>query len=49
MKTVEIPIKIARREGRGKSKFIFNFRSHLRILRLLRNKDKLTGPQNKKQ
>jgi glycosyltransferase involved in cell wall biosynthesis len=39
MKTVEIPIKISKRKG--KSKFIFNFRSHLKILRLLRNKDKL--------
>jgi dolichol-phosphate hexosyltransferase len=37
MKTVEIPINMERRKG--KSKFLFNFKSHLRILSLLRNKD----------
>ena len=39
MKLVEIPIQVS--EGRtGSSKFFFNFKSHLQILRLLRSKDK---------
>ena len=37
MKIVELPIRITPRDGNGKSKFLFNFRSHLEILRLLRN------------
>jgi len=37
MKTVEIPIRIFKRNG-GRSKFFFNFRSHIKIIRLLRLK-----------
>lgn len=36
MKIVELPIRISPRNGNGKSKFLFNFRSHLKILSLLR-------------
>jgi len=40
MRVVEVPIQISK--GRtGKSKFFFNFRSHLKILRLLRSKGKM--------
>jgi glycosyltransferase involved in cell wall biosynthesis len=36
MKIVELPIRISPRDGNEKSKFLFNFRSHLKILKLLR-------------
>lgn len=35
MKVIELPIKISPR--RGESKFLFNFRSHIKIIRLLRS------------
>lgn len=37
LKILEIPISISPREGKGKSKFFLNFRSHLKILGLLRS------------
>ena len=46
MKIVELPIKITPREGNGKSKFLFNFRSHLKILKLLRSYKKNNGEQH---
>ena len=36
MNILELPIRITPRDGNGKSKFLFNFRSHLKILQLLR-------------
>jgi glycosyltransferase involved in cell wall biosynthesis len=43
MKIVELPIRITPRTGNGKSKFLFNFRSHLKILKLLRRYKKKNG------
>jgi len=46
MKIVELPIRITPRDGNGKSKFLFNFRSHLKILRLLQMYKKNTRGKN---
>ncbi len=46
MKIVEIPIPISPRDGNGKSKFLFNFRSHLKILKLLRRHRHHNGASN---
>ncbi len=46
MKIVELPIRITPRDGNGKSKFLFNFRSHLKILRLLQTYKKNTRGKN---
>lgn len=43
MNIVELPIRITPRDGDGKSKFLFNFRSHLKILKLLRTYKKTRG------
>ncbi len=46
MKIVELPIRITPRDGNGKSKFLFNFRSHLKILKLLRTYKKNNRRKN---